>query len=338
MHLGSLLVIHGLERGVAAVGRGLAGGDVECLGPKLSQLERFDGGCADYDPDAVGAALRRRRAGAAVLYRGDACRTKGWVKHDFAGQIAANHRAELWEPLRRAFGFVELYGHVSGPPACVAAMRGTANWTRLEAIETSTEHYSSKKWFNAGHDWFRNVTNGAAGFVVVARPDIVFRRPVDAFLDAGRLNLFHFEDVRFGRACGAQARACFETGCHWMNSDALFAAPGLLPALGSEPEHGARPRGLRAGLLRRRARAGGEVRHRAGDGGVPQHAGLRLAALLLHLRHALLRGRAPARRDRGRDVPEPHAHRDDGLLLPRQRDERHGKKVTSLRRGLRAAS
>ena len=228
MHLGSLLVVHGLERGVAAVGRGLAGGDVECLGPKLSQLERFDGGCADYDPDAVGAALRRRRAGAAVLYRGDACRTKGWVKHDFAGQIAANHRAELWEPLRRAFGFVELYGHVSGPPACVAAMRGTANWTRLDAIETSTEHYSSKKWFNAGHDWFRNVTNGAAGFVVVARPDIVFRRPVDAFLDAGRLNLFHFEDVRFGRACGAQARACFETGCHWMNSDALFAAPGQI--------------------------------------------------------------------------------------------------------------
>ena len=198
MHLGSLLVVHGLERGVAAVGRGLAGDDVECLGPKLSQLERFDGGCADYDPDAVGAALRRRRAGAAVLYRGDACRTKGWVKHDFAGQIAANHRAELWEPLRRAFGFVELYGHVSGPPACVAAMRGTANWTRLAAIETSAEHYSSKKWFNAGHDWFRNVTNGAAGFVVVARPDIVFRRPVDAFLDAGRLNLFHFEDVRFG--------------------------------------------------------------------------------------------------------------------------------------------
>ena len=98
MHLGSLLVVHGLERGVAAAGRGLAGGDVECLGPKLSQLERFDGGCADYDPDAVGAALRRRRAGAAVLYRGDACRTKGWVKHDFAGQIAANHRAELWEP------------------------------------------------------------------------------------------------------------------------------------------------------------------------------------------------------------------------------------------------
>jgi hypothetical protein len=128
MHLGSLVVagvVHGLERGVAAVGRGLAGGDVECLGPKLSQLERFDGGCADYDPDAVGATLRRGRAGAAVLYRGDACRTKGWVKHDFAGQIAANHRAELWEPLRRAFGSVELYGHVSGPPACVAAMRGT---------------------------------------------------------------------------------------------------------------------------------------------------------------------------------------------------------------------
>ena len=186
-------------------------------------------GCDGYDPKEVGDALRRRRAGAAVLYRGEACRHKGWVAHDFSTQIAANHRRELWEPLRRAFGSVDLYGHVAGPSSCVEAMRRTATWTRLDYVEPHTEHFTSRRWFDGSLDWFRGLTNGTAGFVVVVRPDIIFRAPVDGFLDAGRLNLFHFEDPNFGFACGARDRASMDGGSdNWATGDAMFAAPGRL--------------------------------------------------------------------------------------------------------------